>query len=264
MPDPVILWFRRDLRLADQPALTAAIHDGAVIPVYVLDDDTPKHRRMGGASRWWLHHSLTALDKNLREKGSRLILRKGKSDEVLATIAEETGATRVHCLRHYEPWWRNAERAVGKRVDLICHDGNYLAPPGSITTGSGTPYQIYTPFWRALRDTMPPSAPLNRPRDIPAPSSWPESDNLNDWTLLPTKPDWSAGFAEEWTPGEEGARVRVDDFANEAARYDATRNLPSVEGSSRLSPHLHHGEVSPGYVWHRVADRGGVGRHLSG
>ena len=257
MPDPVILWLRRDLRLADQPALLAAAGEGPVIPVYVLDDDAPRHHAMGGASRWWLHHSLASLDAALREKGSRLILRRGKSAEQLAAIAAETGAGRAHCLRHYEPWWRNAERSVAKRLDLCCHDGNYLAPPGSITTGGGAPYKIYTPFWRALREHMPPPASHRAPGTIPAPSSWPSSDTLADWHLLPTKPDWATSFAGEWTPGEAGAHDRVTDFLGHAARYDEERNLPSIEGSSRLSPHLHFGELSPGYVWHRTMAAGG-------
>jgi deoxyribodipyrimidine photo-lyase len=251
-----ILWFRRDLRLSDQAALIAAAGEGPVVPAYILDDETPKHRAMGGASRWWLHHSLASLDAALREKGSRLILKRGKSDDVLAALAEEVGTQRVHCIRHYEPWWRNAERAVAKQLELVCHDGNYLAPPGSVTTGSGEPYKIYTPFWRALQQRMPPAASANRPRDIPAPSSWPKSDRLEDWGLLPTKPDWATGFAD-WEPGETGARKRVDAFVDKAAEYDRTRNLPSIEGSSRLSPHLHFGEVSTAYIWHRVADAGG-------
>jgi len=257
MTAPTILWFRRDLRLSDQAALIAAAAAGPVIPVFILDDDTPKHRRMGGASRWWLHHSLASLDASLREKGSRLILRRGKCDDQLALIAQESGASTVHCLRHYEPWWRNAEKAVAKRLDLQCHDGNYLLPPGSLTTGGGTPYKIYTPFWRALKEHMPPPVTSNRPRDIAAPDQWPASDVLDDWGLLPTKPDWATGFAAEWKPGEAGARKRIAAFADEAADYDRQRNLPSQEGSSRLSPHLHFGEVSPATIWHQTSDAGG-------
>jgi len=254
---PTLLWFRRDLRLSDQAALVAAAGEGPVVPVYILDDETPKHRRMGGASRWWLHHSLVALDASLRDKGSRLILRRGRSDAVLATLAEETDAKRVHAVRHYEPWWRNAEQAVAKRVDLVRHDGNYLAPPGSVTTGTGQPYKIYTPFWRALQQRMPPPAPLPPPCEIPVPAAWPASDKLADWDLLPTRPDWAAGLAASWTPGEAGAHARLEDFRNHAGRYEATRNLPSIEGSSRLSPHLHFGEISAAQVWHRTTDLGG-------
>jgi deoxyribodipyrimidine photo-lyase len=257
MDAPTLLWFRRDLRLSDQAALVAAAGEGSVIPVYILDDETPRHRRMGAASRWWLHHSLAALDRHLRAKGSRLILRRGEAATELGRLAEETGARRVHCLRHYEPWWRNAERAVAKTLDLVSHDGNYLAPPGSITTGSGHPYKIYTPFWRALRERMPPPAPMPVPHVIPAPETWPGSDRLEDWALLPAKPDWAGGFRDEWTPGEEGAKERLDDFGPKAAAYDIDRNLPSDEGSSRLSPHLHFGEISPATVWHHVAGRPG-------
>lgn len=257
MTDPVLLWLRRDLRLADQPALLAAIDDGAVIPVYVLDDAAAKHYAMGGASRWWLHHSLESLDAALRAKGSRLILRRGDCAAELARLGEETGAKRVHAIRHFEPWWRNAERAVAKRLDLTCHDGNYLSPPGSVTTGSGGQYKIFTPFWRALKATLPPPELRRVPAHIPAPAHWPTSDSLADWGLLPTKPDWSTGFGKEWTPGEKGAHKRLNAFADHAARYDETRNLPSIEGSSRLSPHLHFGELSAAQVWHAVADAGG-------
>ena len=256
MSDPVLLWLRRDLRLSDQRALVAAAHEGPVVPVYVLDDDTAQHRKMGAASRWWLHHSLKSLDASLREKGSRLILRRGRCEEELAQVAEAMGATRVHCIRHYEPWWRNAERAVAKVLDLCCHDGNYLRPPGMVTTQSGDPYKIYTPFWRALKEVMPPDEPLDRPHRIDAPDQWPESDDLDDWKLLPTSPNWAKGFSD-WEPGESGARKRIDAFLNAAAEYDGQRDLPGVEGTSRLSPHLHFGEVSPGYVWHRTADAGG-------
>nr|WP_225007472.1 deoxyribodipyrimidine photo-lyase [Novosphingobium percolationis] len=255
---PTIVWLRRDLRLADQAAFAAAAAAGGpVIPVYVLDDDTPKHRRMGAASRWWLHHSLASLDADLRKIGSRLILRRGKTHEELAAIRRETGARTVHALRHYEPWWRNAEKSVGKAFNLVCHDGNYLAPPGSVTTGAGAPYKIYTPFWRALTQRMPPADPLAPPQRLHAPEHWPASDALEDWGLLPVKPDWAGGMRGEWTPGEGGARIRLADFADKARRYELCRNLPSMEGTSRLSPHLHFGEISPATIWHAVADAGG-------
>lgn len=251
--EPTLLWLRRDLRLSDHAALIASAGEGPVIPVYVLDDETPGERRMGGASRWWLHHSLAALDKALRGKGSRLILRRGIAADVLAGLAAETGSKRVHCLRHYEPWWRDAEQAVAAVLDLAAHDGNYLAPPGTITTGSGQPYKIYTPFWRALGEQMPPPPPAPAPQAIAAPPRWPTGDALDDWALLPTRPDWATGFAEEWTPGEDGAQRRLADFLDHADTYDTGRNLPSDELTSRLSPHLHHGEISPATIWHRVS-----------
>jgi deoxyribodipyrimidine photo-lyase len=263
MADTIILWFRQDLRLADQPALAAAAHEGAVIPVYVLDDDGPGDHAIGGAARWWLHHSLASLAADLHDKGSRLILRRGRAADVIAALAEEVGAARVHAIRHYEPWWAAAEAALAKTVDLVLHDGNQLAPPGSITTGAGKPFKIYTPFWRALSHHMPPEHPVRAPATIAAPSRWPKTEALGHWGLLPHKPDWSTGFSD-WQPGEAGAHRRLDHFVGEAADYEATRNLPAVEGTSRLSPHLHHGELSPRQVWHRVAGAGGSVRTFLG
>jgi len=256
MTNPSILWFRRDLRLTDQAALITAAAEGPVIPVYILDDETPRHRAMGGASRWWLHHSLSALDAALRARGSRLILRRGRSAAELIKLAGEVGATRIHCLRHYEPWWRNAEREVAGTLDLIAHDGNYLLPPGSVTSGSGEPYRIYTPFSRSVLQHMPPAGPRPVPDAIPAPTPWPKSDVLADWDLLPTRPNWATGFSQDWTPGEAGAAGRLENLPDIVPGYGEGRNLPSEEGTSRLSPHLHFGEVSPAAVWHAVRGRG--------
>lgn len=257
MTVPSIVWLRRDLRVADQQAFAAAAAQGPVIPVYVLDDESPRHRRMGGASRWWLHHSLASLDARLRALGSRLILRRGKCVEELAAIRRETGARTVHCLRHYEPWWRNAEKAVSEQFDLRRHDGNYLAPPGAITTQGGTPFRIFTPFWRALSERMPPLPPQPAPAHLAAPEIWPASEQLADWNLLPSKPDWAGGLRAEWSPGEHGAHERLERFAHQARAYGERRNLPSVAGTSGLSPHLHFGEISPAAVWHAVDGAGG-------
>ena len=264
MSKPRIVWFRRDLRLSDQPAVAAAAEGGApVIPVYVLDDETPGDHKMGGASRWWLHHSLASLARTLESKGSRLILRRGVAADVLADLVEQTGAEAVHALHHYEPWWRKAEDALAKKVDLQLHDGNYLAPAGAVTTGSGDPYKIYTPFWRALSERMPPPDPQPRPHTINPPDEWPESDDLDDWNLLPTSPDWAGGIREEWEPGEDGAAKRLDSFESEASSYEGQRNLPSQEGTSRLSPHLHFGEISPAAAYNAVKNAGGsVGTFL--
>jgi len=261
MPATQIIWLRQDLRLADQPAFAAAAKAGPVLPVYILDDETPAHRHMGGAARWWLHYSLAALAADLESRGSRLILRRGRADVELARLAEETGAAAIHALRHVEPWWRNAERALTamlpQKCQLVRHDGMYLAPPGSLVTVGGTPFKIYTPFWRALALTMPPAMPFSAPNTLSAPTEWPISDRLTGWNLLPTQPDWAGGMRAMWTPGEAGAQSRLDAFIGQAQRYDERRNLPSDTGTSFLSPHLHFGEISPARCWHAVMDRGG-------
>jgi deoxyribodipyrimidine photo-lyase len=239
-----LLWLRQDLRLHDQPALAAAAHDGPVIPVYVLDDDAPGAWRIGGAQRWWLHHSLAALGKALERKHSRLILRRGDAVAILTELMERTGADAIHAVRHYEPWWRKAEDALGERLCL--HDGNHLARPERVRTGSGGQFRIYSAFWKGLQEHLPPERPLPVPHAIPAPEHWPESDALADWQLLPAKPDWSGGF--DWTPGEDEARHKI--AALDLEGYDDRRNLPAEEGTSRLSPHLHFGEVSPRALWH--------------
>jgi len=245
-----LLWLRQDLRLHDHPALIAAAHDGDVVPVYILDDDAPGAWKIGGAQRWWLHHSLAALAKALEAKKSKLIMRRGDAVETLDALMEETGADRIHAIRHYEPWWRKAEDALGDRICL--HDGNHLARPEHVQTGAGTPFKVYSGFWRALSQMMPPAKPEPVPRTIGAPDRWPKSEKLGDWGLLPSKPDWSTGFGEDWTPGEVAALERAEDFADKVDDYEAMRNLPAEECTSRLSPHLHFGEISPRAVWHAV------------
>ena len=257
MASPQIVWFRRDLRLADQPALVAAIAAGPVIPVYILDDLGAGDRAMGGASRWWLHHSLASLAADLEGIGARLILRRGDTAAELATLAQETGAEAIHAIRHYEPWWRKVQGAVRQVVPLHLYDGNYLLPPGVVTSGTGTPYRIFTPFYRALLQHMPPRAVLPRPKAIPAPHDWPQSDLLEDWGLLPTSPDWSQGMQQFWRVGERAAQRRLNDWADEVALYDHDRNFPSIDGTSRLSPHLHFGEISPAQIWHRMVRQQG-------
>ena len=253
MADPVLWWIRQDFRLHDNPALTAAAHAGAVVPVYVLDDETPGKWRIGAAQRWWLHHAIRALNASLREKGSKLILRRGRAAKVVRDLLDETGAAEAHATRQYEPWWIAADEALGSA--LILHDGNRLAPPEGVTTGAGTQFKVYSAFWKALSLQLPPDEPLPVPRKITAPGKWPKSDALGLWNLLPSKPDWASGFAD-WTPGEDGARKALDDFADEVVDYDSARNLPAVEGTSRLSPHLHFGEISPRQIWHKLGGRG--------
>jgi deoxyribodipyrimidine photo-lyase len=226
--------------------------------VYVLDDATAGDRKLGGASRWWLHGSLAALAKDLKAHGSRLILRRGDSAEEIAKLAQEIGADTVHALHHYEPWWRKAEEALAGKIDLHLYDGNYLMAPGAVVGTSGNPLRIYTPFARALMRALHPSDPLPAPR-LTAPKPWPKSDDLADWKLLPTKPDWAGGMRETWEPGEAAAKESLQAFLDHAHEYEAQRNHPSVEGTSRLSPRLHWGEVSPREVWHALEGRRGKG-----
>jgi deoxyribodipyrimidine photo-lyase len=257
---PQIVWFRQDLRLADQPALAAAASAGPVIPVYVLDDETPGRWRIGGAQRWWLHHSLAALDAGLRAKGARLLLLRGRAAEVLPALAAATGAEAIHATWHYEPWWRTAQEEVASAVELHLHDGNFLSPPGTVRSGGGAPYKIFTPFWNALKQRMPPHDPMPAPPALTMAEA-PAGDALADWTLLPTHPDWSGGF-DVWTPGEAGAHANLEAFAAKARDYERARNFPAEAGSSRLSPHLHFGEVSPAQVWQAVPDSDSYRREI--
>jgi deoxyribodipyrimidine photo-lyase len=263
MTPPQIVWLRRDLRLADQPALHAAAQVGQVMPVFVLDDSSAGDHAYGGASRWWLHHSLESLGESLGKLGSRIVLRRGDAATELAKLAAETCASAIHAIRHYEPWWRKAQGALKEALpegcELVLHDGNYLAEPGSVTTGSGGAYKIYTPFSKAVLEHMPPRDALPAPEALPWPDRWPASDNLADWNLLPTKPDWAGGMRDFWQVGEGAAHARLDEWVASVGAYHTGRNLPSQDGSSRLSPHLHWGEISPVQVWHRLADARGQG-----
>lgn len=250
-----ILWFRQDLRLSDQCALIAAAGEGEVVPVYVLDDRSPGPWAMGAAQRWWLHNSLTALVAALRAKGVPLVLRRGDAVEEVARLAREAGTERVHAIAHHEPWWVKAEDALAGRLDLRLYHGDTLAPPDQVRTGDGGRYRIFTPFWRALKEQMPPELPIRAPAAITALSRRLRSERLEDWELRPARPDWAHQFSDHWTPGEEGAKAALRRFLPHLEEYDEARNLPSMVGSSRLSPHLHFGEISPAMVWHHCARR---------
>ncbi len=252
----VIHWFRQDLRLADNPALAAACAQGAVIPVYIFDNVRPGDRRMGGASRWWLHHSLRSLDADLRAIGSRLILRRGESVSVMMALIAETGADAVHANRQFEHWWRSADDELAAVTTLTLHDGNQLAPPADVQTGSGTRFRVFTPWWRALLRQMPPRRPVPAPTHISTPEV--ASDRLEDWDLLPTRPNWATGF-DIWAPGEAGASARLATFLPVIETYEVGRNLPAHPATSRLSPHLHFGEIGPATIWHHASKAAGEG-----
>ncbi len=252
---PAIVWFRQDLRLADHRALAAAMAGGRpVVPLYVLDDESPGAWRMGGASRWWLHGSLAALDAGLRERGSGLVLRRGRASDAVAAVAREAGAAEVHAGRMHEPWARRQEAEVAAALGgrLALHRTTTLFDLDAIRTKTGGSYGIYAPFLKACRARPAPPEPLPAPERVHSPAL-PRSERLANWKLLPTKPDWAGGFRETWQPGEAPAHERFRLFLQRAVfHYDVGRNLPGEPGSSMISPHLHWGELSPGQVWHGV------------
>jgi len=258
-----IIWFRNDLRLADNPALIASLGSGrAVIPVYVLDEETEGVRPLGAASRWWLHHSLVSLDASLRKLGSRLILRRGPAERVMAELAAESEAEAIYWNRLYDQGARARDARLkqfftARGTIAESFKANLLFEPWEVKTLAGEPFKVFTPFWRACRNLASPDMPLPAPRALPAPAKWPESDSLADWRLLPTAPDWAGGLRASWTPGEAVAAGRLTDFLDDAlARYRQARDLPAVEGTSRLSPHLAFGEISPRQIWRAATGRG--------
>lgn len=267
---PVIVWFRQDLRLADQRALLAAAATGApVLPLYILDDASPGAWRLGGASRWWLDKSLVALAQSLEAVGSRLILRRGEAVDMLLGLVAETGADTITCQAAYEPWAAAVEARAhvalaAKGVTLKRYPGAVLKRTDTLRTKAGEPFKVYTPFWKALVASGHPPEPEPAPDRLAAPKSWPASDDLTDWGLHPNTPDWSAGMASCWRPGEAGARARLDAFLEHGlAHYHDERNRPDKPGTSRLSPHIHFGEISPATCWHaavvRAVGKGGQG-----
>jgi deoxyribodipyrimidine photo-lyase len=250
---PVLLWFRRDLRLRDNPSVTAAIRSGRpVIPVFILEIGGPG-RTPGAASLWWLDKSLKSLGADLAAAGSRLILRRGEAPAILSELVAETGAELLIYSRVYDPpvAARDAELA-SLGVETQAHNASLLLEPGRVRTGAGQPYSVFTPFWRAGRPQIGPIELAQAPTSLPSPASWPRSDAIEDWALHPTAPDWSSDFAD-WTPGEAGADARLQRLLDETvAPYADARDKPGVEGTSRLSPHLAWGEIGPRQVFAAV------------
>jgi deoxyribodipyrimidine photo-lyase len=254
---PILLWFRQDLRLVDNPALAAAAKNGPVIPVFILDDETPGKWKAGGAARWWLHHSLDALAADLAKRGSRLILRRGKADRAIEDLITETGARAIYWNRVYEPHAVARDTTIkvtweARGVKVLSFNASLLVEPWTVKTSADSPYRVFTPFWRAASSLIEDTPPLPAPRALPTPPAWPRSEALTAWRLLPAKPNWARGFAI-WSPGEAGARKRLSAFIRESLHgYADGRDRPDRSSTSRLSPHLHWGEVSPRQVWHAI------------
>ncbi|NDC62486.1 MAG: deoxyribodipyrimidine photo-lyase [Planctomycetia bacterium] len=262
MPATTIVWFRHDLRLDDNPALAAAAARGGVVPVFVWAPEEEAPWEPGAASRWWLHHSLEKLSAALAKAGAPLLIRRGPSLETLRHVARECSATHVAWNRRYEPaviardtGIKKALAADGLAVESF--NGSLLFEPMQVATKEGKPYQVFTPFWRALLARDEPAEPIAAPRKLKAGGGDPGSRRLESLDLLP-RIDWAATMRETWTPGEAGAARRMDRFLERAIpAYGTERDRPDHDGTSSLSPHLHFGEVSPRRIWHAV--RAGVG-----
>lgn len=251
--DPVLVWFRDDLRVADHPALAEAVHSKRpVIALYVLDE-TPGLRAAGGAARWWLAGSLQALAKSLKERGASLVLRRGTAADIVAKLAVESNVSTVHWNRRYNVGAAHddalAKRLTQNNIAVRTFQAALLHEP-PLAGKSGQPLSVFTPFWRAAQAKGAPRAPLPAPSKIESPSGI-ASDNLDDWKLEPTAPDWATEMRETWMRGELGAQQRLAEFLDqELAGYTTQRDRPDLSGTSRLSPHLRFGEVSPFQVWH--------------
>jgi deoxyribodipyrimidine photo-lyase len=245
-----LVWLRDDLRLADNPALNDALRAGERTAVlYVLDDESPEVRPIGAASRWWLHHSLHQLQHDLAALGGSLILRRGAARDVLPAVVAEVGATSVYWNRRY-----GSTRAIDTELkvslpDAHSYTGSLLHDPWSVTTGAGTPFKVFTPFWKSILAGPEPRQPLVAPASITGAEA--ASDVLDSWNLLPDRP-WANEFPSQWTPGEAGARERLERFLAKGLGLYHRRDEPGIESTSGLSPHLRFGEISPYQVWHAV------------
>ncbi|MGE7369442.1 cryptochrome/photolyase family protein [Neorhizobium sp. NPDC001467] len=252
---PVIVWFRRDLRLDDNHALHSAWETGRpVICVYIREPESPDIGSLGAAQDWWLHHSLLALRDSLRARRSDLCLRSGPAATVLQDIARTSGADLLFVNHAYERRAVDHDIAVALKaagIAIRAFHGQLLHDPQRIRTGSGGSFKVYTPFWNAMQKLGEPGEPCDAPASFIAPDSYPESETLASWNLLPSKPDWASGFSQFWTPGEAGALEKLEALIDaDLLDYKRGRDFPGTDSTSRLSPHLAHGEISPARIWH--------------
>lgn len=263
-----IVWFRQDLRLADNPALRTAVAAAEhVVPVFIWSPEEEGEWAPGGAACWWLHESLARLDASLRERDSRLVLRRGPAVQTLLELAAATGATQIYWNCRYEPAARRVEAALQTALAAASLTGHgfhssRLAEPGSVKGASGAPCQVFTPFWRAFLRQIRVDAPEASPQRLPAPPRWPESLPLDALQLLP-QIAWHHSLAAHWNPGEAGGRTALRQFVeHRLPRYAEDRDRPDLPAASRLSPYLRHGELSPRQVWTavlRAGEREGLG-----
>ncbi len=254
MSSTAIVWFRRDLRLSDNPALNEACRQHErIVPVFVFDPEAEGCWAPGAASRWWLHHSLQALAKQFDRLDSRLVLARGDTAAELRRVRHVTGADAVYWNRIYEPAFveRDSKLKAELRADgLAAHScaSSLLFEPWDLLKADKTPYLVFTPFWKQMQKIWSPPGSVAAPARLPPPARWPATLEVGDLKLLPEH-DWAGEFSERWEPGEIAAHSRLDDFVDDSVgAYSGGRDRPGKHGTSRLSPHLHFGEVSPGQV----------------
>lgn len=252
---PTIVWLRQDLRLADQPAFAAAVKRGApIIPIFIWDLAGEGNWAPGGASQWWLNESLINLGTEIERRGGQLLLRQGDSQTELDALLEETGAAAVYWCRRYEPEIIERDGRIKhelreRGIDCESFNGGLLHEPHTITNKQGRPFQVFTPYWRHCLSLDKPAVALGAPAQWPALAQWPESVELADLSLTP-KRDWADAFGAHHEPGEAGASKCLTTFLDRAVDdYVDQRNIPGEVGTSRLSPHLHFGEISPRQIW---------------
>ncbi len=249
-----IVWFRQDLRCSDNPALAAACnHHQVVIPLYIKDDESMP---LGGAQKWWLHHSLQSLAQELKKHGLPLCLRRGNAFALLSQVISQHHVDAVYWNRCYEPQVIQRDQQIKtalkeQDVEVLSFNGSLLHEPWTVKNKSGHYFKVFTPFWRqCLRQTIIP-APARI--DVNPGALRVASEELDDWRLRPTKPDWAGEFSQHWQPGEYGAQQRLSDFIDYHLQgYKALRDLPAIPATSRLSPHLHFGEISPWQIWRAI------------
>ncbi len=253
---PTILWFRRDLRLADNLCVDFVVESGGpVIPLYILDEREAYCWDTGGASRWWLHQSLRSLDQSLQKLGGRLTLRRGNTVEQLDRLVHETNA---RCLSWSEVAGPEATRLDTKIIEhldsrlAIERFQNHLLHTSSVRTEAGGTYKVFTPFWKACLQLPAPATPSPAPDQMKFGNATLQSERLDDWQLTPTSPDWATGLRESWSPGEQGTRLRMQELLEKVGAYSEARDCPAADATSRLSPHLHFGEISPRQIWHDI------------
>lgn len=246
-----ILWFRRDLRLSDHPALVAAARRGVVLPVFIHDDSVAG---LGAAAKWRLGEGLRVFSAALEEAGSRLILRRGPAREVLEDLVRESGADAVYWSRLYDP--QAIERDT--RVKTALRDGGVQAEsfaghlmfePWEVETQQGGPYKVYSPFWRAVKDREVDDT-LAAPA-LSGPADWPESERLEDWALGAAMRRGADVVAAHCRPGEQAAQARLGGFAAHGLEaYRERRDFPAEDATSGMSEYLTYGEISPRALWH--------------